>query len=89
MNLDSCQDDISVSIVMPCLNEVRSLAGCIGEAREALDEILERWGLNGEIVIADDVFFADPSGIRRSQQLEIEFVVGPVPEIQWVLERDR
>ena len=54
MNLDSCQDDISVSIIMPCLNEVRSLAGCIGEAREALDEILERWGLNGEIVIADN-----------------------------------
>ena len=52
----------------------------------------EKWNfscIDGEIVIADDVFFADPSGIRRSQQLEIEFVVGPVPEIQWVLERDR
>ena len=52
----------------------------------------EKWNfscIDGEIVIADDVFFADPSGIRRSQQLEIEFTVGPVPEIQWVLERDR
>lgn len=52
----------------------------------------EKWSfscIDGEIVIADDVFFADPSGIRRSQQLEIEFTVGPVPEIQWIMEKDR
>lgn len=54
LDMDCCQDDISVSIVMPCLNEVRSLGGCIAEAREALDEIHDRWGLNGEIVIADN-----------------------------------
>jgi uncharacterized heparinase superfamily protein len=42
--------------------------------------------IDAEIQIADDVFFADPSGVRRSQQLEIEYAIGSVPEIQWVLE---
>lgn len=39
-----------VSAVMPCLNEAASLAICISKARAALD----RLGLAGEIVIADN-----------------------------------
>ena len=45
---------IAVSIVMPCLDEAQSLAHCIDNAREALDRIAERYGLGGEIVIADN-----------------------------------
>ena len=50
------QDDdaIAVSIVMPCLNEVQSLAHCIANAREALARIASTYGLGGEIVIADN-----------------------------------
>lgn len=43
-----------VSIVMPCLNEAISLPVCIANAQEALAMIHERYGLNGEIVIADN-----------------------------------
>jgi glycosyltransferase involved in cell wall biosynthesis len=43
-----------VSIVMPCLNERRSLGHCISVARHALDELTGRHGLIGEIVIADN-----------------------------------
>jgi hypothetical protein len=39
-----------LSIVMPCLNEIRTLGGCIKEAMEAM----EAAGLNGEVVIADN-----------------------------------
>jgi len=39
-----------VSVVMPCLNEVRTLAGCIRQARAALDS----GNLHGEIIIADN-----------------------------------
>jgi hypothetical protein len=45
---------VGVSFVMPCLNEVRSLAVCIEACREALAEIGRRFGLTGEILIADN-----------------------------------
>jgi glycosyltransferase involved in cell wall biosynthesis len=41
---------IDVSVVMPCLNESETLAACIGKAREAM----ERLGLRGEVVVADN-----------------------------------
>lgn len=48
----------------------------------------EAWTLSAldvEIVIEDDVFFADPSGIRASKQIELAFPVGELPEVQWVM----
>jgi glycosyltransferase involved in cell wall biosynthesis len=41
---------IEVSIVMPCLNEVETLAACIGKAREAIDQ----GGWSAEIIVADN-----------------------------------
>jgi glycosyltransferase involved in cell wall biosynthesis len=46
--------DPDVSIVMPCLNEVQSLPHCIANARDALALIEQRYGLSGEVVIADN-----------------------------------
>src|ERR1044071_5715221 len=43
-----------VSIVMPCLNEIRSLGPCIAVAQEALQVLKKRHGLTGEVVIADN-----------------------------------
>lgn len=43
-----------VSLIMPCLNEKDSLPACISNARKALAMIEERYGLTGEIVIADN-----------------------------------
>ena len=43
-----------VSIVMPCLNEAQALPHCIDNACAALREIQRRYGLSGEIVIADN-----------------------------------
>jgi glycosyltransferase involved in cell wall biosynthesis len=43
-------DSIELSIIMPCLNEAASLGFCIEQARAAI----ERSGLRGEIVVADN-----------------------------------
>jgi uncharacterized heparinase superfamily protein len=50
----------------------------------------ESWAvstLDAEIRVEEDVFFADPSGIRASRQLELNFEPGESLEIQWVLSR--
>lgn len=45
---------LDVSIVLPCLNEVLSLAHCIANAEEALAQMAREYGVSGEIVIADN-----------------------------------
>lgn len=43
-----------VTIVMPCLNEVQSLAHCMANALDALALLRTRLGMSGEIVVADN-----------------------------------
>ena len=43
-------DEPELTILMPCLNEAETLAACIAKARDFLD----RSGITGEIVIADN-----------------------------------
>ena len=45
---------LGVTIVMPCLNETISLPHCVANAQDALRMIEDRFGLAGEIVIADN-----------------------------------
>ena len=45
---------IDVSIVMPCLDEARSLPTAIASAREALRRLEAAHGLSGEILVADN-----------------------------------
>jgi glycosyltransferase involved in cell wall biosynthesis len=47
---DTGSPDVEVSVVMPCLNEARTLGCCIQKARSALD----RLGICGEVVVADN-----------------------------------
>lgn len=46
----SASDSVELSVVMPCLNEARTLPTCIGKARAFLSES----GIEGEIVVADN-----------------------------------
>jgi glycosyltransferase involved in cell wall biosynthesis len=43
-------DELELSIVMPCLNEVESLGSCIAKA----SSFLQRAGVRGEIIVADN-----------------------------------
>jgi uncharacterized heparinase superfamily protein len=52
----------------------------------------ETWAfstLDAEIAIEDDVFFADPSGIRASRQIELTIKLAKQPEIYWVMTKSR
>jgi glycosyltransferase involved in cell wall biosynthesis len=43
-------EGLSVSVVIPCLNEEETIAECVGRAHRALDES----GLSGEVIVADN-----------------------------------
>ena len=43
-------EPLELSIVLPCLNEAETLAACIQKARLGL----ERAGVSGEVVVADN-----------------------------------
>ncbi|MDI7863068.1 heparinase II/III family protein [Rhizobiaceae bacterium n13] len=40
-----------------------------------------------DVVISEDVFFADASGVRHSEQLEVTFPLATRPEIRWEFAR--
>jgi Glycosyl transferase family 2 len=63
---------IDVSIVMPCLNEVRCLPACIANATEALRRIEARYGLAGEILIADNGSTDGSQTLARSLGARVE-----------------
>ena len=62
---DSLSNNPDVSIVLPCLNEEQSLPVCLPRAREALEE-LEKSGLSGELVLADNGSTDGSQEIARS-----------------------
>ena len=43
-------DTLTVSVVIPCLNEAETIAECVGRARRTLDAA----GISGEVVVADN-----------------------------------
>src|SRR2546423_13083096 len=43
-------EEIEVSVVMPCLNEARTVAACVSKAARCLEEL----GVRGEVVVADN-----------------------------------
>ena len=47
---ESVAKGLELSIVMPCLNESRTLATCIGKAQKTMEQL----GIRGEVIIADN-----------------------------------
>lgn len=68
--------NVDVSIVMPCLNEADCLPHCIANAHNALAEIYLRYGLFGEVVIADN------GSTDGSQRIATELGARVVPVTQ-------
>ena len=65
-------DELELTILMPCLNEAETLAACIGKARGFLD----RTGIAGEIVIADNGSTDGSQALAQSLGARVV----PVPE---------
>ncbi|MBV1868971.1 MAG: glycosyltransferase family 2 protein [Marinosulfonomonas sp.] len=47
-------NSVSVSIVMPCLNEAATIGPCIKMAKEAIQILKTEYNLTGEIIVADN-----------------------------------
>ena len=52
-----------VSVVMPCLNEARTVGHCVAKAMKALDDL----GVDGEVVVADNGSTDGSQQIARAQ----------------------
>ncbi len=55
--------DIELTILMPCLNEARTLPACIGKARD----FLARAGIAGEVLVADNGSTDGSQDLARTQ----------------------
>jgi glycosyltransferase involved in cell wall biosynthesis len=44
----------SVAFVLPCLNEAATLGACVTRARQAVAEVKRRYGISGEVIVADN-----------------------------------
>ena len=67
---------LDVTILMPCLNEARTLPCCIANARAALGLLRDRHGLSGEIVVADNG--SSDGSIALAEELGARVVRCPV-----------
>lgn len=47
-------DDIDVTILMPCLNEIKVLPYCIDICQQTLNELHAKYGLTGEVLVSDN-----------------------------------
>lgn len=56
---DTATTDLEVSVVLPCLDEARTLGTCIDHARRAMAAM----GVHGEVVVADNGSTDDSRGI--------------------------
>lgn len=45
---------ISVAFVLPCLNEAQTIDWCVKRALQAVELINQRFGLSGEVIVADN-----------------------------------
>ena len=65
--LSQLEQELDVSVVIPCLNEAETIAICVTKAKRSLDEA----GLSGEVIVADngsdDGSAADRRGRRRAR----------------------
>jgi SAM-dependent methyltransferase len=48
--LETAGGDLDISVVIPCLNEARTVSGCVAAALEGI----EAAGLGGEVIVADN-----------------------------------
>ena len=61
--LHGVESAIEISVVMPCLNEARTVGGCVAKARASL----ERMGIDGEVVVADNGSTDGSQSVARAQ----------------------
>ncbi len=56
------QGSVTVSVVIPCLNEAENISTCVRDARTALDEA----GLTGEVIVVDNASEDDSGALAQA-----------------------
>ena len=56
--------ELELSIVMPCLNEARTVGQCVDKAAESL----QRMGIRGEVVVADNASEDDSASLAAAPE---------------------
>lgn len=69
----AAERSLELSIVIPCLNEARSIGACVREARESI----ERLGIDGEVVVADNGSTDSSVQIAESEGARVVHVTEP------------
>jgi hypothetical protein len=62
---------VEVSVVMPCLNEARTVGRCVAKVRAALEEL----GVRGEVVVADNGSADGSPDVARGEGARVIHVV--------------
>ena len=62
--------DVEVSVVMPCLNEARTVGRCVDKALSALEDL----GIQGEVVVADNGSIDESREIARAHGARVVHV---------------
>jgi glycosyltransferase involved in cell wall biosynthesis len=70
--LSAPTEEIEVSIVMPCLNEARTVGRCVAKAVRALEEM----GIQGEVIVADNGSTDGSQAVAREHGARVV----PVPQ---------
>ncbi len=68
--LNDAEQDIEISIVMPCLNEAETVGECVDKAKSFLDRI----GVRGEIVVADNGSSDGSDAIAKERGARVVYV---------------
>jgi hypothetical protein len=67
---DDVRTDLEVSVVMPCLNEARTVGRCVAKAVAALAEL----GVEGEVIVADNASTDGSQEIARAHGARVVHV---------------
>src|SRR5262249_53995572 len=70
-NSAALPSDIEVSVVMPCLNEERTVGRCVAKAVAALEKL----GVNGEGIVADNGSSDDSHAVARRSGARVVSVI--------------
>ncbi|MCX7699307.1 MAG: glycosyltransferase family 2 protein [Gemmataceae bacterium] len=67
---NAATDSIEVSVVMPCLNEARTVGRCVAKAVQCL----ERLGIRGEVIVADNGSTDGSAAVAREHGAKVVHV---------------
>src|SRR6266851_6168496 len=72
-SIKTSRDEIAVSVVMPCLNEARTVGRCVRKAVDALVAL----GIKGEVIVADNGSTDDSPMLARQQGARVVHALEP------------